>query len=224
MIHCLIVEDEPLARNILEKFIRETDDLDLLGFAKDGQEAFEIISNEKIDLIFLDINLPKITGINLYKSLVEKPAVIFTTAYPEHAVEGFNLNAVDYLLKPFSFERFMEAISKARKFLETEKEHSVLVIKVDKKIHRIDLNEIFHIESLGDYIKIHTKNKTYISGSTMKSMEDELPSSKFIRIHKSHMVAIDQMDYMEGNQVLIHDKKIPVGQSYRDSLSKYFRK
>ena len=223
MIRCMIIEDEPLAKDLLERYIMETDGLTLVAIAEEAEEALSEIESNKPDLLFLDIKLPGISGLNFYKTLIKRPKVIFTTAYPEYAVDGFELEAIDYLLKPFAYERFLSAISKVKILLDSTPNQDVIIIKEDKKSHRIKLSSISYIESLGDYVKFHTLDRTYLSSETLKSLELSLPSS-FIRTHKSYIVSLDAIDYMEGNRVKVNDQMLPVGYAYRESVSKLFKR
>ncbi len=213
-----------MARDILKKYIGEIGDLEIVGEALDGIEAMDKTETSNPDLIFLDVNLPKLSGLNFYKSLRKKPRVIFTTAYPDFAVEGFELEAVDYLLKPFSFERFVAAVDKAKGQLDSVTQEDVLVIKQDKKIFRIPFDEIQYFESIGDYVKVFSKNKNWISSDTLKNLDQTLPGELFLRIHKSYIVGLKHIEYLEGNQLKIGDKKLPVGHSYREKVSELFRK
>jgi DNA-binding LytR/AlgR family response regulator len=225
LINCLIVEDEPLAREVLERYIADHPDLELVAMAKDGFEGGEMLQKHPIDLLFLDINMPKISGINFYKSLTNKPPVIFTTAYPEFAVDGFDVAAVDYLVKPFSFERFVQAINKfktANGDLEEQMTH--LAVKTDKKMYRIPIDDISYIESIGNYVKIHTLDRVLISNETLKVLHQKLKRSGFQRIHKSYLINVKHVEFLEGNQVKIADQKLPVGYSYREEVNNFFRK
>ena len=223
MIRCVIIEDEPLAKQLLERYVTETEGLELVGYAEDAEQAFDLINEKSPDLLFLDIQLPGLTGLNFYKSLIHKPKVIFTTAYPDHAVEGFELEAVDYLLKPFSYERFVKATMKAKSLLDTAKSDDVIIIKEDKKSYRVPLDQLLHIESIGDYVKVYTINKTYLASDTLKSLETQLPHP-FMRVHKSFIVNMDQVAYMEGNRLKIQNSMVPIGYAYRESVSKLFKK
>ncbi len=224
MIDCLIIEDEPLARDVLIQYIDDHPDLNLLTYAKDALEATSVLEKGDVDLIFLDINLPKISGINFYKSLVNQPPVIFTTAYPEYAVEGFEVSAVDYLVKPFSFERFVKAINKFKNWHKVGESNSHLNVKTDKKVYRIPFDDISHIESTGDYMKIHTKDRVLISADTLKNLVETLPSDIFFRIHKSYLVNVEHVEFLEGNRLKVNDKMLPVGYSYREKISALFRR
>lgn len=225
MIKCIIVDDEPLAREVLEAYVADLPYLELITSCKSAIEAMEVISKESIDLIFLDINMPRLSGINFYKSLVNKPKVIFTTAYADYAVEGFELEALDYLLKPFSFERFLKAVNKMLQATVSDSSPAdFIMLKSDKKNHKIDYNQISYFESIGDYVKVHLADgKTLIIGETLRKLEELLPSS-FIRIHKTYIISIPKLEYLEGNQAKIGETKIPIGQSYRDKVNEVFRK
>ena len=216
---CLIVDDEPLSRDVLRNYVEDHPDLNLVRECKDAFEAMASLEAQRIDLIFLDINMPKLSGINFYKSLNQKPMVIFTTAYPEFAVEGFELDAVDYLLKPFSFERFLKGVNKARSKVKTEeKEADFIMLKADKKMYRTAFDDILFFEALGDYVKVHTKERVLIIASTLKKLLSELPESRFLRTHKSYIIAKGQVEYIEGNQVKIGEHMVSIGQAYREQV------
>jgi len=221
---CIIVEDEPLAQNVLKKYIGEHPTLELIAVCHEALEAQSILTRQNIDLIFLDINLPKISGINFIKTLVRPPLVIFTTAYPEFAVEGFELNAVDYLLKPFSFERFLKAVNKAFEKLNANNQHndgnktSSIFLRADKKIHQVDLDSIHFIEAIGDYMKVVTDTGQLIVNETMKKLQEELPARSFIRVHKSFIISRNKIKFIEGNYVQVEDRSIPIGATYRQEV------
>lgn len=221
---CIIVEDEPLAQNVLKKYIADHPSLELIATCTDALEAQVILRKEDIQLIFLDINLPKLSGINFIKTLLQSPLIIFTTAYPEFAVEGFELNAVDYLLKPFSFERFLKAVNKVLEKLNNpiaskkEEKDSFIFFRSDKKIHKVDLESILYIEAIGDYMKVITDSGQLIINETMKNLQDELPAGSFIRVHKSFIISRSKIKYIEGNYVQIEDKSIPIGATYRNEV------
>jgi len=225
MIRCMIVEDEPLARDILIKYIHEIPELELIGTAADGEEGMKLAEEQPVELLFLDINLPKLSGLNLFKSLPRKPRVIFTTAYPEYAVEGFELDAVDYLLKPFSFERFHQAVNKAKAALgQKEEDKDILIVREDKRTYRLPLDAIRYIEGYGDYVKIFSDQKTWIINETMKHLSDSLPENRFLRVHKSYIVSLDHIEYLEGNQLKIAGQMIPIGQAYRNRITAIFNR
>jgi len=224
MIKCLIIDDEPLSRNVLRTFTQDHPDLELVTECKDAFEAMEVLSKESVDLLFLDINMPKLSGVNFYKSLNHKPEVIFTTAYPEFAVEGFELNAVDYLMKPISFERFVQAIQKVKdKQGDSKKEETAqdyILLKADKKIYRTPFEEILYCEALGDYVKVHLTTKTLIITTTMKGILADLPSDQFMRTHKSYIINKTKFEYIEGNQIKVGEHMVSIGQSYREEVFK----
>lgn len=215
MIKCLIIDDEPLARDILESYAQEHPLLQLVASCKDAMEARKVLEEEAVDLLFLDINMPELSGLNFYKTLIRKPKVIFTTAYTEYAVEGFELEAVDYLLKPFSYERFEKAIAKVK---SSSAHQNYLLLKVDKRTHKVDLDNIAYFESSGDYVKvILSEGKNLIIGDSLKNLDQQLPE-RFIRVHRSYIIALQQIQYLEGNQVKVLEKMIPIGQAYRQNL------
>jgi len=221
---CIIVEDEPLAQNILKKYIADHPSLELVATCTDALEAQLILNKQAIHLIFLDINLPKLSGINFLKSLLQSPLIIFTTAYPEFAVEGFELNAVDYLLKPFSFERFLKAVNKVIEKLNNfslpkkEEIDAFIFFKSDKKIHKVDLESIHYIEAVGDYMKVITDSGQLLINETMKNLQEELPARSFIRVHKSFIISRNRIKFIEGNYIQVENKSIPIGATYRNDV------
>lgn len=224
MIKCVLIDDEPLARDVLESYIQELDVLELVGICKDAIEAKELLKEKHVDLIFLDINMPKLSGINFYKTLVNKPQVIFTTAYADNAVEGFELEAIDYLLKPFSFERFVKAVNKVHP-AASAKQEDFIMLKADKKNHKINFERISHFESIGDYVKVFLDDgKVLIVGDTLRKLEESLPPTLFMRVHKSFIISIHKLEYIEGNQLMLSGLKIPIGQSYREKVNEVFKK
>ena len=223
LINCLVIDDEPLARETVENYIQEFDNLTLVRSCSNAIEAINVIKSVKIDLIFLDINMPKLSGLDMLKALDQKPAVVFTTAYPEYAVDGFELDAIDYLVKPFGLDRFLKAINKVEERLKKKFDSDYIAIKADKKIYNIKLDEIKYLEAMGDYVKVFTNNETLITHQTMKSLEELLPSGFFLRIHKSFIVSFSSINFIEGNQVKINDQMIPIGASFKDELLKRFK-
>jgi|AntRauTorcE11898_2_1112593.scaffolds.fasta_scaffold24133_1 DNA-binding LytR/AlgR family response regulator len=220
---CLIVDDEPAARDILEIYISDAPELTLAGVCKDALEARKTVKEKDVELLFLDINMPRLTGIEFIKSLKNPPKVILTTAYSEYALEGYELDVIDYLLKPFSFERFLKAIDKAVGAVQPfNSDDSFISIKADGKLYRIGLDEILFAESQGDYISVHTKEKKITYNQTLKDLCSQLPSHLFSRVHRSYVVALSKIEYLEGNIVAIGTEKIPVGKAYKDEfLEKY---
>ncbi len=224
---CLVVDDEPLAIKVMKQFIDQFEDLTIVATCQNAMEAFKFLGGHPIDLIFLDINMPTIDGLDFLKSLQNPPMVIITTAYREYAVEGFELDVLDYLVKPISFQRFLKAISKAKEVyttkneaintennvLESQKAH--IFLKVDKKMVKIYLNEILYVESLKDYVRVRTVYEDFITHQNLNGMAKLLPGEHFIRIHKSYTVAMDKVKAIDGNCVEIGGKLIPIGRSYR---------
>ncbi len=225
-INCIIIDDEPLARKGLKEYVADTLFLDLSGEYEHPLKAMQVLSEQRIDLVFLDIQMPKLTGVEFMKSLQHPPLVIFTTAYPQYALEGFDLNAVDYLLKPFSFDRFLKASLKAKTIIENRKADNVLpnttadhfFIKCDSKLQKIRFDEILFVESLQNYVAIHTASKKYISYLTLKSLEDQLPDSEFVKIHKSYIVASQKVDTIEGNELKIGTHALPISRTTREEV------
>lgn len=223
---CLMADDEPIARQILEKYIKDLPNLQLVASCKNAFEVLEVLQKETVDILFLDINMPKFSGISLLKTLQEKPAVIITTAYPEYAVEGFELSVTDYLLKPFSFERFLQAVLKVKKEEKQipevvvsgiVQENTAVFVKSDKKLIKLNFENINYIEAYGNYIKIYTE-KMILTPQTLTDFLEKLPSH-FIRIHKSFAINFKQLEMLDGNQVLLQNKtKLIVGKSYRKEL------
>ena len=224
MFRCLIVDDEPLSRQVLKGFVADHPDLELAGESKDALEAMSFLEKYEVDLLFLDINMPKLSGVNFYKSLQKKPEVIFTTAYSEFAVEGFELNAIDYLMKPIAFERFIKAIQKVKDKLGQNSTslpvQDYIMLKADKKMYRTPYEDILFCEALGDYVKVHLKDKVLIVTTTMKKLLAELPEQIFLRTHKSYIINKTKVEYIEGNQIKIGSQMISIGQSYRDVVLK----
>jgi DNA-binding LytR/AlgR family response regulator len=224
---CIAVDDEPLALQIISEFASRISFLDLEKTFSDTDEAKLFVQENEIDLIFLDIQMPDITGIEFYKSLVRKPLVIFTTAYQEFAVEGFNVDAVDYLLKPFEYDRFLKAVFKAREYLEflasQELQMASIFIKVDYQLMKLNLKEIELIEGLDDYIRIHTKPKPVLTLMTLKSLQEKLPPHEFVRIHRSYIVPVNKIESFGKSKVKVAGKEIPVGSSYGDAYQKLLK-
>jgi DNA-binding LytR/AlgR family response regulator len=228
-ISCIIVEDEPPAIKVLKNYAQKMGELDIVGIYQNPLEALQVLRQTEVDLLFLDINLPDLSGIELLKSLKNPPKVIFTTAYSEFALEGFELQITDFLLKPYSFDRFVKAIHKVLQEIETEKklqewsaakEADVLIIKADRKIYRLPFEDILHLQAYGDYVKIQTTDKQLVPKETLNKLETLLPEDQFIRIHRSCIVALNKVEYVEGNLVHIRDKNIPIGKSFREEFLK----
>ncbi len=221
-INCLIIDDEPASREVLERYIEDTKELNLIKACKNAFEANEELKKDRdIHLLFLDINMPKLNGMDFYKSLINPPLVIFTTAYPEYALDGFEVEAVDYLLKPFPFSRFLKAINKATHQLKNSTQQSIddfITLKADKKIHRIDHDEIIRLESIGDYVKVFYKDTHILVHDTLQNILNKLPAQIFIRVHKSHVVNFFKLDSAEGNMLHIGTENVPIGATYKSDL------
>jgi len=221
-IRCLIVDDEELARSLLEAFIARLPFLDLAGKCKTPVEALEALHDQPVDLIFLDIQMPELTGIEFLRTLNSKPLVIFTTAYAEYALDGYELDIVDYLLKPFSFERFVQAVEKARERLrfKNSPDPGFLLVRAEHKVHRIPFSDILYIQSMREYVAYYTSEGRILSLGSLKGLEETLPPGMFLRVHKSFIVARAKVTALDGNQVCIGREKIPVGASYREKVMK----
>nr|WP_319997261.1 LytTR family DNA-binding domain-containing protein [uncultured Draconibacterium sp.] len=226
MIRCIIVDDEPMAREILESHLQKIETIEVVALCKNAIEAFNVISSQPIDLVFLDINMPEISGLSFAKSINNSVKVIFTTAYREYAVDGFDLQAVDYLLKPISFGRLMQSINKYLSenqqvnfdepaHIEPEKSESIFV-RSDRKMIKINFPEILYIESLADYIKIHLVDKTVVTRETISSIEAKLSQQDFLRVHRSFIVAVNAINSFTSEIIEIGKKQIPVSRSYKD--------
>ncbi len=221
-ISCIIVDDEPISRDILRKYIGDIPELELRAECQDAFEANRHLAENQTDLIFLDINMPRLSGVSFARSLKAAPLIIFTTAYPEYAVEGFDLNAVDYLVKPFSFERFLKAANKALSIMAdaspAQPADSTILVRSDKKIYSIKHDAIQFIEGCGDYIKVHTEDKTLVVHDTMKGFVSTLPLEQFMRVHKSYAVNISKVEYLDGNTIHISDSSLQVSPQHREEL------
>lgn len=229
MLKYIIVDDEPLAHEIIEEFCGMLPHVQLVKNCYNAMEALQFLNANTIDFMFLDINMPKLRGLDFLRTLTNPPKTIITTAYKEHALEGFELNVVDYLLKPFSFDRLVKAINKVSETQNTKtlvKEVSNapdsgrFFVKGDKKHHQISLNDMLFIEAYGNYTKLFLKDEMIVSHQKISHYEETLDASQFLRVHKSFIVAIDKIKLIEGNRILIGEHKIPIGQTYKGSVSK----
>lgn len=223
---CIIADDEPIARQIIENYIQEIPNLQLIASCKNAFEVMEILNETSIDILFLDINMPKLSGLSLLKTMHDKPNVIITTAYSEYALEGFELNVTDYLLKPFSLERFLQAVLKVKQpligntetvFAEKEELTNSIFVKSDKKIIKINFDEIHHIEAFGNYIKIFT-DKMILTPQTLNDFLEKLPAN-FLRIHKSYIINFNRLKLIDGNLIMLQNEtKLPIGKSFKKTL------
>jgi len=244
-VHCIIVDDEPLAQDVIAAHIARMPQLQVVQRCSNAMEAFEALHKNRTDLLFLDINMPVISGLNFLRSLKDPPAVILTTAYTDYALEGYELDVVDYLLKPIPFERFAKAVNKALQklgqqdrglsaIIETplpvqapasapatapaQPEKNYFFIKADGKLVKLNYDEIRYVEGMKDYLKIYTTGSTYVVHQTMKGMEEQLPATKFVRIHKSYIIAVSAIKSIAGNIIHIEKGELPLGNSYKDAL------
>ena len=222
-INCIIIDDEPLAAEVITTHLSEFSNMELIGTFTNPMLALGVIESGNVDAVFIDINMPKMNGLDFIRSLESTPYFIITTAYREYAVESFDLDVLDYLVKPIPFARFLKSMNKlSQKFLNDKSsdqssqtlEKSFIFLKVDKKLIKIKFEDIFYIESLKDYIKVFTKSGDYLAHKSLSSISEEVPSSQFLRIHRSFTVALDKIEALEGNSVLITGKRIPIGRKY----------
>lgn len=233
-IKCLIVDDEPVARGIIESFVDKIGTIELLKSCKNVFEAFEVVNNNEVDLIFLDINMPEVSGLTLAKAIDKKTKIIFTTAYREYAIEGFELQAVDYLLKPISFERFLKAVHNffdisSQKAINTvsiaeKNEKHFIFVRSDRKMVKVNFDEILYVESLSDYVKIHTDKKAIVTRETITNIEAKLPQNQFLRIHRSYIVSIKNIESYTNEYIEIKNKALPISRSYKESILRKLEK
>lgn len=228
-IQCLIVDDEPLARDVLRRYIEMVPSLTLSGQCANAIEAMGFLQQQKVDLLFLDIHMPQIKGIDLLKILSHPPKVIFTTAHAEYALEGYELDAVDYLLKPIQFERFLKAVSKAFHQvrpaatgtpLEAPKKEAYIYLRADRKMVKVLLQDIFYVESMKDYVKVYTANGTIVTKQSITAMEAMLPEQTFIRTHRSFIASIEKIKSFTPELIEIEKAEIPIGKLYRNNVLK----
>lgn len=240
MYNVLIVDDEFLARKLLQGYVSKISDLNLIGTAQNAAEAYAIVKQQQVDILLLDIHMPDLNGIELARTLSNIPAIIFTTAYSEYALESYEVSAVDYLLKPIAFPRFQSAIEKAVakiKSLETsdnktEKAETTtsqpesndkrdfLLVKADYRLYKINFDDLLYIEGQHEYVSFYTRNKRITALYSLKSLEETLPSDRFIRVHKSYIVSIDEIQEIEQLSITVAGQKLPIGGSYREALMK----
>lgn len=236
MTRYLIVDDEPIAHRIIERYCNDLPHLEHAGDCYDALEAMQFLSKEPVDLMFLDINMPKLKGFDFLKTLANPPKVIVTTAYKEFALEGYELNVADYLLKPFSFERFVKAVNKAVDIntpampavpmvtasTTTTPGKQRLFLKGDKKHHQVAFSDILFVEAFGNYAKVYLQDEMIITHEKLSSFEQLLPSADFIRVHKSFIIAVEHISLIEGNRIKIKGHEIPIGQVYKINVNRLF--
>jgi DNA-binding LytR/AlgR family response regulator len=225
----IAIDDEPLALELIEAYCSNLNDLQLVQSFTNTAKAKIYLQNNTVDLIFLDIQMPNISGIDFYNNLEEKPLVIFTTAYSNYALKGFELNAIDYLLKPFDFERFHKAIIKAKEYFafsnKSKNEVRYIYVRADYALIKIDCNEILFLESIDDYIKIHLLGKKPIMTlGTLKSMEEKLPNELFTRVHRSYIVSINKIESVKGKNIQMNASEIPISNKYEACFFKLYAK
>ena len=231
MLKYIIIDDEPLAHEIIEEFCKMLPHVQLEKNCYNAMEAIQFLNENSVDFMFLDINMPKLTGLDFLKTLTKPPKTIITTAYKEHALEGFELNVVDYILKPFSFNRLVKAINKVsenqstKTIINESSNNSIstrFFVKGDKKHHQIDLNNLLYIEAYGNYTKLFLNDEMIVSHEKISHYESILTSGNFLRVHKSFIVAIDKIKFIEGNRILIKEYKVPIGQTYKSRINKLY--
>ncbi|MBN1821843.1 MAG: response regulator transcription factor [Prolixibacteraceae bacterium] len=227
---CLIVDDEPLARDLIRSHVNKLENFEIVDECGDAIKAFQALREKQVDLIFLDIQMPQITGIEFLKTLKHPPKVILTTAFREYALDGFDLDVVDYLLKPITFERFLKAINKFYQVTSDDSkqapvnnnvfntEEPFIYVKENKKVVKIYLNEILYIEGLSEYVQIHTSKKKIITKTSMTNMENKLPEDNFLRIHKSFIVSLDKIEAFTSASIEVPGKELPIGRSYKNTV------
>ncbi|MGZ3853645.1 MAG: LytR/AlgR family response regulator transcription factor [Flavisolibacter sp.] len=224
---CIIVDDNKMARMVLRQLVSQVPSLELVSECNDAQEALDTLDETQIDLLLLDIEMPGITGLDLTKKLGNnRPLIIFTTAKTDYAVEAFELNVVDYLVKPIALPRFKQAIEKAQETIESNKEEmkveeqAFVFVKDNGVLKRIAIDDILFLEAMGDYVKVHTPQKFHVVHATLKSIEEKLPASKFLRVHRSYIVAINKIDYIQEGTITIGKTTIPVADTHKSNLNK----
>ncbi len=225
-INCLLVDDEDLALDVLELYINRLDGFSIAGRCNNAYEAADFLQNNSVDLVFLDIEMPRINGMDWIKNLSDRPHVIFSTAFERFALESYDVNAIDYLLKPFSYERFEKAVLKAQAIIQRDQsvptEEEFINIRSERRLYKIAVNDILFIHSLSNYHKIVTKDKKIIAYGSLSSMENDLPAAKFLRIHRSYLVAINKIEAISGTSVILQHEKLPVGKKYREKVESLY--
>jgi len=228
---CLIIDDEPLARDLMRNHIEKLDNFEIVAECGDAMKALQVLQSQPVDLMFMDIQMPQITGIEFLKTLKNPPKVIITTAYREYALEGFELDVVDFLLKPITFERFLKSVNKFHQLTQVNgaggnfftepasREDSFIYVKENKRVIKLLLSEILYIEGLSEYVKIYTENKRIVTKTSMTNMEEKLPSDVFLRIHKSYIVSLNKIEAFTSCSIEINNKELPIGRSYKSRVS-----
>jgi DNA-binding LytR/AlgR family response regulator len=224
-LNCLIVDDETMARKSLQKLCEKLEKIEIIGVCQNGTEAIQIMENEQIDLIFLDIHMPDLSGIDIVKNIRNLPQIIFTTTDKAYALEAFSYNVTDYLIKPITLPRLLQAVNKATQLAnqsqevsQPEKNSQHFFIKVDNRFVKLLFDEVMWVESLGDYIQFFTTEKRYTVHMTLKKVEERLPSDRFLRVHRQYIVNLEKIVDIQDNSILIKDKVIPISRSHKDGL------
>jgi DNA-binding LytR/AlgR family response regulator len=225
MMNCVIVDDEPLAREGMSSYVREVDFLRLTGVCENPLELTRLLDQQSVDLLFLDIQMPKMNGLDFLKTVQNPPLVIVTTAYPTYAIEGFQLNVLDYLLKPITFDRFFQSVAKAKDYYQLINRGAAAGAKPDyffircgSKYEKIHFSQILYIEGMQNYITLYTEKGKFVTLLYLKNLEENLDSRSFIRVHKSYIVSIDKIEAIEGNEIFIQSHRIPMSRNYRDEV------
>ena len=228
--NCLIVDDEPLARDLIRSYINRLQNFKIIAECSDAMKALQVLRDKEVDLMFIDIQLPQITGIEFLKTLKNPPKVVITTAHHEYAIDGFELDVVDYLLKPITFERFLKSVNKYYQVTQEEIQHEYsavetnqteepfIYVKENKRILKVYLSEILYVEGLSEYVQIHTGKKKIITKTSLTSLEDKLPADGFIRIHKSFIVSMTKVEAFTAHSIEIPGKELPIGRSYKNTV------
>jgi DNA-binding LytR/AlgR family response regulator len=225
-LNCLIIDDEPVARKGMEEYVREVEFLNLVANCENALKAMPYLENKAVDLLFLDIHMPKLSGIEFLKMLTDPPMVIFTTAYSEYALEGYTLNIIDYLVKPIAFERFLKAVHKALDFYTLQHKADIpkatppdyFFIKCDSKYEKVNYQEVLYIEALQNYVIVHTLERKLITYLTISGLENQLPKEQFIRVHKSYLVSLQKIKAVAGHEIVINGTKIPISRNLKEEV------
>ena len=222
---CIIVDDEPLARKVIREYLDELPELEIFAELKSALELKKFIESNDADIIFLDINMPKLSGLDSVKSFTPNAHIVFTTAYPDYAVDAFEIDAADYLVKPISFERFLKSIDKIKSRIENNDQSADknwIAIKENKRLYKLEMSDIHFIQAYGDYVKVITAEKNYVTKEKLSSFHSKL-NERFMQCHRSYIVNIDRLEYIEGNHLVIADEKIPLSGSYKDEVLRKFK-
>lgn len=218
-IKCIIIDDEPLARKGMMEYIGQVDFLEITGVFENAQKAFAVLESQQVDLIFLDIEMPKLSGISFLKSVSDPPLVIFTTAYPDYALEGYELDVIDFLVKPIAFTRFLKAVNKVKDILSS-RAGGYFFVKDSGRFVRVSYNEVLYIEALQNYVAIHCTGRKVVSYITLTVLETQLPSEMFMRVHKSYIVAFGKINAIQASTITIGTATIPVSRKIKDQLAR----